>query len=108
MTDLQQDTFELNAFLSHRYKSPEVNLFFFEMFSKEANVHFEVDIGTSATNVTRLERMIKNVDAFIGIYPLPIPTDEIVKQSDLLSASRYFRLELDIAIRSKKPILMFW
>jgi TIR domain. len=108
MAVLHQNSIELKAFLSHRYKSPEINLFFFKLFANEANVHFEVDIGTLATNVTRLERMIKSVDAFIGLYPLPFAANETVKHSDLLSSSRYFRLELDIAIRAQKPILVFF
>jgi hypothetical protein len=108
MTVMRQNLIELKAFLSHRYKSPEINLFFFKMISNEAKVHFEVDVGTKATNVTRLERMIKNADAFIGLYPLPFASNETVKYSDLLSSSRYFRLELDIAIRAQKPILVFF
>jgi hypothetical protein len=108
MDRTEQQTFELKAFLSHRYKSPDVNLFFFDLLSEKAGVHFEVDPGSLATNVTRLERMIRGCDAFIGIYPLPSDPTQATKHSELVSTSRYFRLELDIALRARKPILIFF
>ncbi len=108
MTPDPQDSIEFKVFLSHRYKSPDVNLFFFKLLSHDANVHFEVDVGVSATNVTRIERMIRDSDAFIGIYPLPINPNQMETQQDRLKASRYFRLELDLAIRARKPILVFF
>ncbi|MGC4082867.1 MAG: hypothetical protein QM736_12325 [Vicinamibacterales bacterium] len=57
----------LKAFLSHRYQSPAVNTYLHEIFSEVAEVQFDVDRGTGATNVTRLERMIRDTDAFVGI-----------------------------------------
>ena len=63
--------FSFKAFLSHRYKSPLENLYFFNLFGEIAEVQFEVDEGLSVVNVTRLERMIRDCDAFIGIYPFP-------------------------------------
>ena len=108
MTPPTQYATELKAFLSHRYKSPEINLFFFQLLSEDANVQFDVDIGINTTNVTRLERLIRDSDAFIGIYPVPIDPDKSATLNDLLAASRYFRLELDIAIRARKPILVFF
>lgn len=101
-------TFAFNTFLSHRYKSPEVNLFFFGLFEDIAEVQFEVDEGTFSTNVTRLERMIRAADSFIGIYPFPGDADAAKKPEELRKASRYFRLELDLAIRSKKPAIIFY
>ena len=95
------------AFLSHRYRSPEVNLYFFRLFDRSAHMHFEVDLGTSATNVTRLERMVRDSDAFIGLYPFPKPGTQRAKRSELADASKYFLLELDIALRTRKPILVF-
>jgi hypothetical protein len=95
------------AFLSHRYKSPTVNSYFFGLFENEAEIQFEVDIGTVATNVTRLERLIRYADAFIGIYPYPAEEPVHLSRPDLLKASRYFRLELDLAVRAKKPALLF-
>lgn len=100
--------FSFKAFLSHRYKSPEVNLYFFDLFSEIAEVQFEVDEGTFATNVTRLERMIRGSDAFIGIYPFPGSWEESQSVEELRKASRYFRLELDLAIRSRKPCIVFY
>src|SRR5258705_12673502 len=86
------------AFLSHRYKSPEVNLHFFDIFSQAAEVQFEVDEGSTVMNVTRVERMIRNCDAFIGIYPFPGDSREATRDR-LSEASQYFRLELELAIR---------
>jgi hypothetical protein len=97
----------LTAFLSHKYKAPAVNEYFFELFSRSANVEFEVDVGSTATNVTRLERLVRDADAFIGIYPFDEPGEEIPSAADLANASRYFRLELDIAARARKPGLVF-
>lgn len=94
------------VFLSHRYKSPETNLFFFGVFAGVSELQFEVDAGQAPTNVTRLERMIRGADAFVGIYPYPLQAQEALTQEDLLRESRYFRLELDLAIRSSKPTLI--
>ena len=96
------------AFLSHRYKSPRENLTFYHLFTRLANVQFEADVGNSATNVTKLERMIRNSDAFVGIYPFPESFDKSRDQKELNKASRYFRLELDLAIRSRKPCIVFY
>ena len=95
------------AFLSHRYKSPEVNLHFFDIFSQVAEVQFEVDEGSTVMNVTRVERMIRNCDAFIGIYPFPGDSREATRDA-LSKASQYFRLELELAIRSRKPAIIFY
>jgi len=97
----------LTAFLSHKYKAPVVNEYFFQLFSRSARIEFEVDVGSMPTNVTRLERLIRDSDGFIGIYPFDElggtnhPTDE------LANAARYFRLELDLAARARKPGLVF-
>jgi hypothetical protein len=96
------------AFLSHRYKSPDDNLYFFKLFAKIAEVQFEVDEGTSVLNITRIERMIRDSNAFIGIYPFPGTPDEAQDRANLLGASHYFRLEIDLAIRSRKPAIVFY
>ena len=96
------------AFLSHRYKSPVVNQYFFGLFSETAEIQFEVDLGSYAINVTRLERMIRGSDAFVGIYPSAESTTESASREALLEESRYFRLELDLAIRSGKPALVLY
>jgi hypothetical protein len=98
----------LTAFLSHKYKAPAVNEYFFRLLWKSAHVEFEVDVGSAATNVTRLERLVRDADGFVGIYPF----DELLNTSnpaenDLINASKYFRLELDIAARARKPGLVF-
>lgn len=94
-----------SLFLSHQYAAPDLNLFFYKLFSEVADVQFEVDRGKFATNVTRLERKIRAADAFVGIYPFSQsdPTPEALREE-----SRYFRLELDLAIRSRKPALIFF
>src|SRR5258708_7124789 len=96
------------AFLSRRYKSPAVNLYFFKLFSEIAEVQFEVDEGAFAMNVTRVERMIRGADAFIGIYPFPGTWEEAQTRANLKLASQYFCLELDLAIRSRKPAIIFY
>ena len=93
------------SFLSHRYQSPRINECFFQILSADANPQFAVDPGTIATSVTRLERLIRDADAFIGIYPFPEDTDVTVER--LKSESRYFRLELDLAERASKPAMVF-
>jgi hypothetical protein len=98
----------LQVFLSHRYKSTEVNLYFFDIFREFAQVQFEVDKGSSTISVTRLERMIQNADAFVGIYPFPDSEDRFPAKIRLLDASKYFRLELDLALRARKPALIFF
>jgi TIR domain len=103
----QDDVLSFKAFLSHRYKSPAVNRYFFGIFADTAEVQFEVDEGAFAINVTRLERMIRDCDAFIGIYPFP-GEDAVPERADLLRESQYFRLELDLAIRARKPgVIMY-
>ncbi len=96
------------AFLSHRYKSPEVNLHFFDLFSSVGEVQFKVDRGTSHISMTRLHQMIRDADAFIGIYPLPGSLQSRPGVEELRTASQYFRLELDLARRSGKPSIVFY
>jgi hypothetical protein len=105
---MPEPTFSFTAFLSHRYKSPRVNLFFFELFSKVAEVQFEVDEGKGDLNVTRLECMLRDADAFIGIYPFAGTPDDLGKPDALKKLSKYFRLEIDLAVRSQKPAIIFY
>ena len=95
------------VFLSHRYKSPEINQHFFDVLSSHGNLLFEVDVGVKATNVTRLEKAIRDADAFVGIYPFPSEDDAHPDLDTALHASRYFRLELDLALRSRRPAIVF-
>jgi hypothetical protein len=97
-----------DVFLSHRYQSPEVNLYFYEAISSASQVTFRVDRGTVSTSTTRLERMIRDADAFIGVFPIPGDPQAAHDRAALLDYSRYFRLELDMAIRSKKPAAVFY
>jgi hypothetical protein len=101
----------LKAFLSHRYKSPAVNGYFFELFAEMADLQFDVDRAKGPTNVTRLERLIRDADAFVGIYPF-VPENEEAAPShptrqQLFEASAYFRLELALAARSRTPSIAF-
>jgi hypothetical protein len=97
----------VNAFLSHGYGAVEVNLFFRELISTVADVAFRVDRGKAATSTTRLERMIRDAQLFIGVWPVPTSPGARSGREELLHASRYFRLELDIAIRARKPGIIF-
>lgn len=97
----------LKAFLSHRYQSPDVNTYFHQVFSEVAELQFEVDEGRRDTNVTRLERMIRDTDAFVGIYPLEWEGAATPTPAALLEASRYFRLEVDLAARARTPSIVF-
>jgi hypothetical protein len=97
----------LKAFLSHRYRSPEINRYFFSIFAGEALVQFSVDQGVFATNVTRLERLVRDADAFVGIFPYPASEGAAAGKADLEKESRYFRLELDLAERAQKPAVAF-
>jgi hypothetical protein len=96
------------AFLSHRYASAEVNLYFFNIFRRLGQVQFEVDEGPPTISMTRLARMVRGADAFIGIYPLPQPPSSRVTAQQLRSASRYFRLELELATRARTPMAVFY
>jgi hypothetical protein len=80
------------AFLSHLHKSPEVNEYFYKIFADAAaNPQFAVYPG-GMPSVTRLERLSRGTDAFIGIYPFP---DDAVTPIDRLTCeSRYFRLSI--------------
>ncbi len=82
-------------------------MYFFDIFKEVASIQFDIDIGVFATNVTKLERMIRDADAFIGIYPYDENLDRFTDKEKLLAYSRYFRLELNIALRSKKPAIIF-
>lgn len=99
----------LKVFLSHSYKASLVNLYFYKLFSQRAQLTFEVDVPKTTMNVTRLERMIRDADAFIGIYPFDTDDETAApSRKELLEASRYFRFELDLAFRSRKPALVFY
>jgi hypothetical protein len=95
------------AFLSHRYKSPEVNEYFFEVFEPCAAIEFDVDAANGPTNVTRLERMMRSSDGFIAIYPFVAEHADRPTVADLRAASTYFRLEIGLASRARKPMLIF-
>lgn len=97
----------VNAFLSHSYGAPAVNLFFQQLVSTVAAIAFRVDRGKFHTSTTRLERMIRDADAFIGVWPLPGDPGAHWDRDGLVAESRYFRLELDMAIRARKPGIVF-
>jgi TIR domain len=95
----------IKVFLSHKYEAPCVNQYFFQLFSS-TNLQFEVDKGKFSTNVTRLERMIRDADAFMAIYPFDDDGAQEASNAELMERSKYFRLELEIATRSGKPGLI--
>jgi hypothetical protein len=101
---MQPGTGACRIFLSHKYGAPEVNLFFFGIMQECLHAHFEVDRG-NFTSVTRIERAVRGAETFVGIYALSgvgAPS-----RAALLEESRYFRFELDIAVRCGKPGLLF-
>lgn len=107
------EKFSFKSFLSHSYESDEINLYFFKIFAEIAEVQFEIDAGTDdevkkSTNVTRLEKMVRDSDAFIGIYPFSGTNDEANNVDILKEKSKYFRLEMDLAFRSRKPAIIFY
>lgn len=97
----------INIFLSHKYKAPKVNEFFFKLCSDVRRFEFAVDEGSIATNVTRLERLVRDADGFLGIYPFDEDGASSPALADLKEASKYFRLEMDLAARSRRPALIF-
>jgi hypothetical protein len=97
----------MNIFLSHKYKAPKVNEFFFKLCSDIRKFEFSVDEGTIATNVTRLERLVRDADGFLAIYPFDDDGAGAPSLAELKEASKYFRLEMDLAARSKRPALVF-
>jgi len=52
--------------------------------------------------------MIRDADAFIGVFPIPGDPLAAHDRASLLRFSRYFRLELDMAVRSRKPTAVFY
>ena len=71
---------------------PEINEYFYKIFADAAaNPQFAVDPGKFPTSVTRLERLTRGADAFIGIYPFPDDAETTIDR--LKSKSQYFRLE---------------
>ncbi|WP_433357936.1 toll/interleukin-1 receptor domain-containing protein [Micromonospora saelicesensis] len=97
----------VKVFLSHRYRSPAVNLQFFDLIDQVADVQFEVDRGLKATSTTRLDRMIRDVEIFAGIFSLSDDPFAQPPPADLMRATRYFKLELDMATRNRKPSILF-
>ena len=96
------------VFLSHRYEASEVNLFFWNALRKAATFTFEVDPKkidnrSKPTNVTRLEMIIQRSDAFVGIFSAP--KDHKIDATRQETA--YFRLEAELAMRARKPTLLF-
>ncbi|MFI8530151.1 toll/interleukin-1 receptor domain-containing protein [Streptomyces aquilus] len=97
----------LNVFLSHRYHSPAENLYFWELLSSAEDVSFRVDEAVSFTSPVRLERMIRDADGFVGIHPLPGDPRAVHLLPRLRHMARYFRLELGMAVRARKPTVVF-
>lgn len=109
MTAGQSEPQSFKVFLSHRYKSADTNLRFFSLFSDlGAEVQFKVDEGEKRISMTRLERMVRDADAFVGLYPYPEAPEVKPTVAALREKSAYFRLELDLAVRSAKPAIVFY
>ena len=104
----------IRIFLSHKYMAPAVNRAFYGLLMREdRTIQFEVDQPRAdgrnlPTNVTRLERSIRDADGFVGIYPLPDDAPDSPDAEYLSSKSRYFRLEMDMADRAGIPAIIFY
>ncbi|WP_162602811.1 toll/interleukin-1 receptor domain-containing protein [Streptomyces sp. CS090A] len=107
MGGLNPHSGRLNVFLSHRYNSPAENQYFWQLLTSVEGVSFRVDEALSFTSPVRLERMVRDADGFVGIYPLPGGPREAHSLSSLRHASRYFRLELGMAVRARKHAVVF-
>jgi hypothetical protein len=94
------------AFLSHKYRSFEVNLALHAALRESADIRFEVDEGLPETSITRLARMVRRADCFIGMFTLPGDPRQNYEAAELRRESRYYRLELDLAVRARKPALV--
>jgi hypothetical protein len=92
------------TFLSHKYEAAAINKYFFNLLNHDSTIQFEVDEGKLSTNVTRLEKMIRDTDAFIGIYPIVQNNADSFNFREL---SKYFRLELGMAIRAQKTGIIY-
>lgn len=100
------ETDSIEAFLSHRYRSPDVNLQVYEQISSVVPISFRVDRGVLQISVVRLQRLIRDADGFVGVYPAPGDLRASHTREQLRHDSRFFRLELDMAVRSGKPMLV--
>ncbi len=94
------------AFLSHDTDAAELNMAFFQIFSDVAEVQFEVDRSPGSLNITHLERRLRDCDAMIGIFPYQ--GDQSPSVEEALDATAYFRLELELAARARKPAAVFY
>ncbi|SHN46259.1 TIR domain-containing protein [Cryptosporangium aurantiacum] len=94
------------VFLSHSYRSPEINLRFFDKVAELTDLRFEVDRKGLRLSTTRLERLIRNTDYFVGFYPLRGDL-ETMSRDDLVRSATYFQLELEMAARARKPAIAF-
>src|SRR5688572_25160256 len=97
----------VNTFLSHGCGAVKVNLFFWELISTVADIALPGGPWEAATSTTRLERIVRDTPLSMGVWPVPTEPGERSDRGELLRASRYFRLELDIAIRARKYAVIF-
>src|ERR1700730_17667401 len=91
------------AFLSHRYKSPQINEYFFSAFPVASRCHrdqFQVDKDTVATHAWNASYAAATASS------ASIPTPNRPTNNWALIPSIY-RLELDLAARSGKPAIVF-
>ena len=51
--------------------------------------------------------MIRDADVFVGVWALPGEPGKMWDQEELAHESQYFRLELGMAVRARKPGIVF-
>ncbi len=105
----------LRVFLSHQYRSEVINQYFYDLLTSKLDVLFRVDRAVDpatnkrlGTNVTLLELEMNDADAFVGIFPFRAGAPGKPTQHEAREDSKYFRLEMDMAIRARKPGLIFY
>lgn len=98
----------VHTYLGHDQESPEVNIYFFDIFQEIANIQFDVETESLPIDLTRTEQMARDSDAYIGIYSYNNLSGAVAENGSLTSQANKIRLELDIVLRSKKPALIFY
>jgi len=88
----------VKVFFSYTHVAPEVNLYFINIFYEIANIHFDLNVDLIDFDITKTEKLIRDSDGFIGIYTFQEDKAEI----------KINLLELSAAIRSNKPIIVFY
>ena len=105
---------DIQAYFSHSYRADDkkVNLFFWELFSKE-NFYFAVDPKSGKLVIPHLEMMMRNSDCFIAIITRRLEMIDAIGKISLpnhethWTHSPYIAFENYLAELTSKPRLIF-